>query len=259
MTSVPPEEGISVRAIQAMFQGHVPLRSRAIPEWPASMSHLSCLHCGGLCDVGPPIPAVHHYEQQLAHFWIFGPFCRSSCAFGYICERDSSVATKQMAATAEALRRYFGVSAIRIAPPRAAHQRYGGPLSDHEFHGLTGFTCLRVVQPPFVTFANYVVGVHEASGHSAKSTYELLPQSAGRLTGLSRPAQRPTEFIEKRPTGKTPMILEYLAALPAGGPTVQDATIDVRKTKRARLDDTSATAPTEAKGFLSRYMTGKPA
>lgn len=257
MTSVPPKEDLLVAHVHGMFAGRTPLRTQLITAWPESMPHIQCMHCGGFCSVGPPVPAARHYESQLDQYWVYGPFCRPCCAFGYICEHDST--SKQLAATADMLRRYFGLRAITVAPPRAAHQRFGGPLSDSDFYGDSGYVCLTTVQPPFVTYANYVVGVHQSatgangSGGAATRVSALLPQSAGRLVGLTRPAERFTPLAQKKPTGRPPMILEFLAALtstkqvPAAGEA-----IEVKTTKRKRED--SGAQAGEQTNFLQRYV-----
>lgn len=164
-----------------------------------------------------------------------------------------------------------------MAPPRAAHQRFGGPLSDAEFYGDSGYVCLTTVQPPFVTYANYVVGVHQAAGAvngpanvgsgtgglgtaGAARVSALLPQSAGRLVGLTRPTERFTPLAEKKPTGRPPMILEFLATLTSvkQAATAGEA-IEVRAgTKRKREADTAGPAPIEQANFLKRYVK-KPA
>lgn len=148
MTSVPPLEEVNVFNIGGVFQGSVPLRTRAFETWPKSL-HVACLHCGSECS-GCPIPAVRFFETQLNLFWVFGPFCSPPCAFGYITENESSAGSKQMALTVHVLRTYFGVTDISIAPPRGSHQRYGGPLSDVHFKGLANVGVIDVLSPPFV-------------------------------------------------------------------------------------------------------------
>ena len=58
-----------------------------------------------------------------------------------------------MALTIVVHRQYFGIQDITIAPPRSAHIRYGGPLSDMAFRGLAETAIRDVVSPPFVSFA----------------------------------------------------------------------------------------------------------
>jgi len=252
MTSVPPCDDLFVAHVQGMFSGTMPLRTKNIGQWPSSMAHLQCLHCGSQCTCGPPVPVARHYDSQLDQYWVYGPFCRPCCAFGYICETDST--SKQLASTVELLRRFFGLNKVVVAPPRAAHWRFGGPLSDADFYGASGYTCVSTLQPPFVTFANYVVGVHQAdhaSDRIADKAHVLLPQSAGRLVGLERPADRSVPLAEKRVSGKVPLILEFLATLKSSK-DVRDQTeaIDVKMKKRSR--DTS-----EAPNFLRRYVVEK--
>jgi len=256
MTNVPPDDSLILKNIYGLFNGLTPLRTRQIKAWPSQMSHLTCLHCGGLCNVGSPLPAARQYDAQNDQYWLYGPFCRPCCSFGYICEIDST--SKQLAPTAELLRKFFGVQTIFVAPPRAAHQRFGGPLSDSEFYGTSGFTCLTTLQPPFVTYANYVVGVHHEKANTKEiSVATLLPQSAGRLVGLTRPEERVTPLAEKKPSGKPPMLLEFLATL-TSIKEIKDSTeeVIVKPTKkRSRLDDSGASgAPTETTNFLKQYV-----
>jgi hypothetical protein len=260
MTSVPPNENQYVAHIQGIFSTRIPLRTVHIDQWPRKMDHLQCLHCGGHCNAGPPVPVVRQYESQIDQYWVYGPFCRPCCALGYICETDST--SKQLSPTVDLLRRFFGLKDIFVAPPRAAHRRFGGPLSDGDFYGLSGYMCLTTLQPPFVTFANYVVGVHQQGSETFKtsewtSTHTLLPQSAGRLVGLTRPTQRATPLAEKRPTGKSPMLLEFLATLTSSKDVKDQAeSIDVRAPKRKRLE--TVTTSSEQPMFLKQYVKQRP-
>lgn len=251
MTSVPPDEKLTVAHIHGMFAGRIPLRTLRIEQWPRNAPHLQCLHCGGQCDAGPPVPAAKHFESE--QFWLYGPFCRPCCAFGYVCEIDST--SKQLALTVDLLRRFFGLKTIHVAPPRAAHARFGGPLLDADFYGASGYTCLSSVQPPFVTFANYVVGVHrEAAGATVSAVGEsvraLLPQSAGALVGLVRPLERHAPLAEKKPSGRAPMILEFLATL-SSVKDVKDGSeaIEVRAPKRKKTE-----AQAEQPNFLKQFV-----
>lgn len=267
MTSVPPTDDVLVAHVHGLFGGRIPLRTLQITSWPSSMPHLQCMHCGGQCDAGPPVPAARHYDSQQDQYWVYGPFCRPCCAFGYICEHDST--SKQLAATAEMLRRYFGLRNITVAPPRGAHKRFGGPLNDADFYGESGFVCLTTVQPPFVTYANYVVGVHqgaEGGGAALAATTApiraLLPQSAGRLVGLTRPEERFQPMAEKKPTSRAPMILEFLASLSSTKnlPSHEEAIEVKASAKRRRID---AAPAAEQPNFLQRYVkkptAGEPA
>jgi hypothetical protein len=246
MTSVPAVDGLDIRQISGIFTGRIPLRTSNIRSWPQEkMPHLQCLHCGGSCDAGPPVPAVKQYDSQLDQFWVFGPFCRPCCAFGAICEVDST--SKQLAPTAEILRRYFGVNKINIAPPRASHWRFGGPLGDSQFYGHSTYSSIGVLQPPFVTFANYVVGVHKELNNENQSTIALLPQSAGRLINIQRPEVRVEPLAEKKPTGKVPLILEFLALQTK----VSDPTqfIQSKQSKKRKASET-----VETTNFLKQYV-----
>lgn len=255
MTSVPPNDQLLVAHIHGMFAGRIPLRTVRINTWPASMPDLLCLHCAGRCDAGPPVPAARNMESD--QFWVYGPFCRPCCAFGYICETDGT--SKQLAPTVELMRRFFGLTKIVVAPPRAAHWRFGGPLCDADFYGDSGYVCKTTLQPPFVTFANYVVGVHGSAagaGPAAQATAKvraLLPQSAGALVGLERPAVRATPLAEKKPSGKGPLILEFLATLTSVR-DVRDTTeaIEVRAAKKRKA--TADAAPAEQPNFLKQFV-----
>jgi hypothetical protein len=109
-----------------------------------------------------------------------------------------------------------------------------------------------------VTYANYVVGVHHEKANTKEiSVATLLPQSAGRLVGLTRPEERVTPLAEKKPSGKPPMLLEFLATL-TSIKEIKDSTeeVIVKPTKkRSRLDDSGASgAPTETTNFLKQYV-----
>ena len=249
MTSVPPSEETFIEHISGMFMGRIPLRTSLIKHWPEKMPQLQCLHCGGQCSVGPPIPAARQYESQIDQYWVYGPFCRPCCATGYICENDNT--SKQLAPTIELMRRYFNVNETRIAPPRASHKRFGGTLDDHDFYGDSGFVTLSTLQPPFVTFANYVVGVHQTI-KTDLPVESLLPQSAGRLVDLKRPDYRSAPIAEKKPTGKAPLFLEFLATL-TSIKDVKDAhqEIEIKSSpKKRKLTE----QPKESINFLKKYV-----
>jgi hypothetical protein len=169
---------------------------------------------------------------------------------GYICENDST--SKQLAPTVELLRRFFGLSIMHVAPPRQTHRNFGGPLSDAEFYGHAGFSAITNVQPPFVTFANYVIGVHQGLSHESKTPITaLLPQSAGRLVGLERPSVRTVPLAEKKPSGRTPLILEFLASLSSIADVRNSAeAVDVKETKKR----SRSTAETSTTNFLKQYV-----
>lgn len=247
MTSVPPIENISVVHIAGIFSGRLPLRTSSVVSWPVAMPQLQCLHCGGQCSVGPPVPAARLYEIQTDQYWVYGPFCRPCCAVGYICENDST--SKQLAPTVELLRRYFSVRDTVVAPPRSAHVRFGGPLNDSDFYGLSNYQVKSVLQPPFVTFANYVVGVHQKTDAKATSATALLPQSAGRLVGLERPQTRIVPIAIKKPSGGPPMYLEFLASLNVPKDAAQS--IEVKQTKKRGREQQ------EAPNFLKQYVVKK--
>lgn len=248
MTSVPPADDLIVKHIHGLFSGRVPLRTSSIPSWPTSAPHLQCLHCGSACTQ-TPVPASRKYDTLNDSYWIYGPFCRPCCSLGYICENDST--SKQLAPTVELLRRFFGLVNIHVAPPRQSHSNFGGPLSDAEFYGNTGFSSITNVQPPFVTFANYVIAVHQ--GDLKTPITSLLPQSAGRLINLGRPKERTIPLAEKKPSGRPPLILEFLAGLTSIS-DVKDSSeaVEVKETKkRARA---SAEGPPAATNFLKQYV-----
>jgi len=242
MTSIPFSENLSVKHIAGMFAGHYPLRTNQIKQWPQSLSQLQCLHCGGLCDVGTPVPATRNYEIQTDLYWVFGPFCRPCCSIGYICENDHCA--RQLAPTIEMLRKYFGMTDLVVAPPRSSHQRFGGPLSSFEFYGNSKNSCLSVLQPPFVTFANYVIGFSDKTEKVSK-----MPQSAGRLVNLTRPEERVFPLAEKKPSGRAPKILEFIASLKTSKLNDVSESIDIKNKKRPREEEQK-----EPMGFLQKYV-----
>ena len=281
MSSVPSTEKLSVVHINGMFAGKMPLRKTNVAGWPvSSCPHLQCLHCGGQCDAGPPMPAARFYESQIDQYWLYGPFCRPCCSLGYICETDST--SKQLAPTIELLRIYFGNKCMHVAPPRASHKRFGGPLNDADFYGSSGFVALTTLQPPFVTFANYVVGMHQTmpkmvgaalgSAENVEPVKEdedmefLLPQSAGKLVQLERPSYRKDPVAQRLPTGKEPLILKFLANLKNLN-EINDAAEQIeiktkpmsKKRKQEEALAAAATepgpiAPTGPQNFLKQYF-----
>ena len=270
MTSVPSTERQSIVHINGLFSGlfsgKVPLRKALIKEWPRNAEHLQCLHCGGQCDAGAPMPAARFYESQIDQYWLYGPFCRPCCSLGYICETDST--SKQLAPTVELLRKYFGSTSMHVAPPRAAHKRFGGPLGDSDFYGQSGYVGLTTLQPPFVTFANYVVAVHQANGRTHQSEEKnevmkadckaesLLPQSAGKLLNLERPERRTEPLATRSLTGREPMILEFLANLESIS-EITDASEQIELKQVPKKRKAEATATTEAPNFLKQYVKKK--
>jgi len=271
MTSVPSIEKQSIVHIHGifgnLFSGKIPLRKSIVKDWPSKAEHLQCLHCGGQCSHGPPMPAARFYESQIDQYWLYGPFCRPCCSLGYICESDST--SKQLAPTVELLRKYFGSTSLHVAPPRASHKRFGGPLGDHDFYGASGYVSLTTLQPPFVTFANYVVGVHQQLGkESKKEDFEddvmkadckaeaLLPQSAGKLVNLERPERRSEPLAQRSLTGREPMILEFLANLQSIT-EITDASEQIEIKQQVSKKRKANTTPPENTNFLKQYVKKK--
>jgi hypothetical protein len=235
MTSVPPPKETQIISINGPFECKIPLRTRHI-SWPQNTTAL-CHHCAGSCDRGPPLPAVRYYDSQNQVYWIYGPFCCSSCVFGHICENYNS---KQLSATHTVLREYFGIMDVKAGPPRSAHERFGGPLSDADFYNYgPSKQILDELEPPFVTFAHYMIA--NSTGPVA-NTYDLLPQSAGQLTNLSRPKERKHPLATKTSTGQSPLLLNYIA-------TLQESKETVAAPRKRKVDTEEATV-----GYLSRYV-----
>jgi hypothetical protein len=138
-----------------------------------------------------------------------------------------------------------------IAPPRASHWRFGGPLGDTDFYGDSGYISMGTLQPPFVTFANYVVGVHQTASSTSVPISALLPQSAGRLVNLSRPAHRAEPLAEKKQTGRCPMILEFLAKQTVVVDRSEQIHVGENVSKKRKSE------PVETKGFLRQYVVKK--
>lgn len=262
MTSVPPLDKVSISNIGGVFQGHVPLRTRAFEAWPKEVP-FDCLHCGSSCKDATPIPAVKFFEPQLNVFWVYGPFCRSSCAFGFIAEHEASSASKQLALTAHVLRNQFGVHVIHMAPPRSAHKRQGGPLDDLEFHQFSERGVREVLVPPFVSFAQQVVANQKSGVDITKSAdTNILPQSAGRFIDLTRPAERDFNLLERKPTQRAPMLLNWIAEMAPELLTKKETSIPklsednlIEGSSRGKSRVASAATTTlEPKGFLTRQM-----
>lgn len=226
MTSIPPPDA-SLR-FKHILEGPLPLGTKHV-TWPTTTLAV-CLHCAGQCTRGPALPATKYFDPQKNHFWIYGPFCTPECVFGYICEHNGS--SKQIAVSHTVLRDYFGIHKVVISPPRAAHVRFGGTITDADFHGAFHDT-KEVLEPPFVTFAHYVMAVHE--NDATMKPESLLPQSAGKLTGLRRPEVRATPFATKEETGNCPLLLEFLANY---------------KEKKRKADE----EPKKASGSLAKYI-----
>jgi len=227
MTSIPPPND-SIHVKHCM-EGPLPLSTKSL-SWPAQTLSL-CLHCAGDCCRGPPLPATKYFDPQKQHYWIFGPFCSPECVFGYLCEQKCT--SKQIALSHTVLRDFFGISKVVIGPPRTAHARFGGTVSDSEFHGAFHDT-KDLLEPPFVTFASYVMAVHEAEGRSF-DVHACLPQSAGKLSGLKRPETRATPLAKKEETGCPVLLLNYLATL---------------KDKKRKAEE----EPKKPSGSLAKYL-----
>jgi formate dehydrogenase maturation protein FdhE len=85
----------------------------------------------------------------------------------------------------------------------------------------------------------------------------LLPQSAGRLVGLTRPTERFTPLAEKKPTGRAPMILEFLATLTSAKQNATSAAgeaIEVKTAAQKRKREEPVTHQAEQTNFLRRYV-----
>lgn len=199
MTTVPPpSKDYSFTELNGLFEGPLVLGNKKV-DWPTT-TNSHCLHCADACTRGPCLPAAKYFDSQKHQYWVFGPFCSSPCVYAYLCDHNAS--SKQMATTHCMLRDYFGISSVRIGAPRAAYAKFGGTLTESEFRQAS---VLDVVEAPFVTFSQYIMAAHKQNAQ----TY--MPQSAGALTNLTRPAVRTTPLATKESTGAPPMLLEFLA------------------------------------------------
>jgi hypothetical protein len=123
------------------------------------------------------------------------------------------------------------------------------PYDDSEFYNTDSHQAIKdILLPPFVTFAHYVMAVHEKP---VENTYDLLPQSAGRLINLQRPTHRNIPLATKMETGQEPLILNYIAQLTEN--TLQKKRARDNEEIHVRQNVTSSTGGTQI-GFLSRYM-----
>lgn len=232
----------AARKSASSFVGHtslgaLPLRSRAIDEWPTRCEG-DCLQCGEKIT-GTPLPACNFKEME--RYWTFGQFCRPCCALGYALEHwGEAGATRSIVWTRQMLVNVFGVpSGGAPSPPRYMLKRYGGPLSLQEFHGTdaqcTQFKAIRA--PPLASFGMYmecVRGTAQAQRVAEMPTLESL-------RNLQRPLQRDMPLVTRQPTGRPPLLLELLATKFLGlglGSECQEpsdaAPSDERSSKRAR-------------------------
>jgi hypothetical protein len=161
-------------------------------DWPASTTAL-CLHCAE--KISKPLPAVKYHDILEDKYWVYGYFCRPCCSLAYVQEQANTEVARCLSWTQAVLRKYFGVQTMRAAPPRCALQKFGGTMSLSEFYGEGESEFVALHTPPFVTFAMYA---------------EVAKKPIS--SGVRRPTTRTEPLAVNEITGKTPLILEFLAA-----------------------------------------------
>lgn len=115
-----------------------------------------------------------------------------------------------------------------------------------------------MLEPPFVSFAHYVIANRGTLKESFESRdLQAFPQSSGKFIDLVRPEKREFNLLERKPTMRAPQILNFLAqAAPilltktttSNTKTSEENLIEnTRPAKAARKDD----RPSDH-GFLTR-------
>ena len=108
--------------------------------------NVSCWHCCEPFSDGMPIPRAYDSHERTFH--VFGAVCSPACAKAYIIEHTSFDRGQRLNVLARMLSQAYGITDHVVAtPPRAALQRFGGPIR------ATGQTRnMTLVSPPFISY-----------------------------------------------------------------------------------------------------------
>ena len=233
-------QGSALRAIHPL-SARASLRTAPIDGgWPTSTSTL-CLHCAEAIR-GTPLPVARYWDAHARVYWAQGFFCRPCCALAFVRDGGGDDVQRATAWTREVLAAHFGCEPLTAAPPRTALAKFGGPLGLPEFYGedaaRTRFVTAHA--PPMVSYSMYLDLVKGDGGGSA---------AAG---GVARPTVRTSAVARPTPTGKPPLLVEYLATLPAAaGPS------KAPPHEKRRREPEAAEAAAQSGGSLSRFLMRK--
>jgi hypothetical protein len=203
-TPISSLQNIERRLISLSIGDCIPVKTRALEEWPITTQAL-CLHCAEKCP-SVPLPAVKYHDSKEDKYWVYGYFCRPCCSLAYVQEHPFSDTGRCLLWTQTILRKYFDIcSPIVPAPPRCSLIKFGGKLTLDEFYGDSKVQFKVVHVPPFVTFAMYVEMTRKVDDDTAIDATNLQAK------GLRRPLVRTEPVAQYTETGKPPLLLEYLA------------------------------------------------
>ena len=112
-----------------------PLFSSTSRSWPPpEYQRLSCMHCGGKCDQGMPVPIVVRVDEQKKTYYVTDITCSVACVKARIIEVNSFMMNMHCLYTGRMCQEVLGVDFATVpAPPRLRLQCFGGDLTLEQF------------------------------------------------------------------------------------------------------------------------------
>ena len=111
-------------------------------QWPPeNYEQYHCMHCGGFCDRGCPVPIVTRYDAKRNKYYVTDIHCSVNCCKGRILEINSFLMNMTTLLTGRMCQEVFKVDfAVMPAPPRLRLRIFGGDLTleqfRHNFHTI---------------------------------------------------------------------------------------------------------------------------
>ena len=157
-----------------------PLFNGKSGQWPPdNYEQYHCMHCGGMCDRGCPIPIVTRYDAKRNKYYVTDIHCSVNCCKGRILEINSFLMNMTTLLTGRMCQEVFKVDfAVMPAPPRLRLRIFGGDLTLEQFR--LNFHTIRCTKEmtPYIMVENVVfedLDVVAQHAHAVSDTDCCLP------------------------------------------------------------------------------------
>ena len=231
---------------------------------PPGHDKLRCMHCGGPCDKGCPVPMVIRYDAEIGLFHVLDITCTISCVKGRIIELNSSLMNMILLLTGRFCQVMFGVNFfISPAKPRMSLVIHGGTDSIEDFRKdffeatlVPSAEKMQLIVPELIKFELFDVVAQQRDmmsnrdccmpflqGGGEHGTEEQMPQTYVGGPASSRAKAPISATIQSHSTFHSvaldqPMFMAYQeerAAKVAGGEQMEDV-IPQKKSKKKKED-----------------------
>lgn len=158
--------------------------------WPLKTKCL-CFNCSE--KIQTPIPAVDFFSNGVYTVYPYY-FCSAGCSLAWI--RDSLGMDPRKEMLTKKLFQLCKIQHQDPFPPRCMLDTFGGPLTLSQYRQYP-LEFVTLQSPPFVTYSMFS---EFRNKHQDTSLFEV-----------SRPTERSLPLTEKTETGKSPLLLDFIA------------------------------------------------